>query len=323
MITWNKVVAALCLFTALKTESSGLQVQTVKIGNKVTIKCDQTLDKENTSHFLVWYKQSLGQGPELVVRSFTDNRKPRFALDFDAGRFTVDVGTFDLSISETKEEDEGTYFCGTVISNVVEFGSGTLLFLQADKLNDNPPTETVIKGGDSATLQCSVQPLSCSGDHSVYWFIHGSGESDPGIIFTHGNRSDQCKKSSETVSPTQSCIYKLPKNNLSLSDAGTYYCAVAACGEILFGNGTEVRVADNNRWIQITLVISNVISVVVIIALVGVLLRLRRQNVCNDASKDQPIHINQAEDTADVNYAALNFAKKPPPSRTPRRVQES
>ncbi|XP_049338134.1 uncharacterized protein LOC125803842 [Astyanax mexicanus] len=235
MITF---IAALCLFTTVKTESSGLQVQTVKIGNKVTIKCDQTLDKENTSHFLVWYKQSLGQGPKFVVRSFTDNKKPRFALDFAAGRFTVD-GTFDLSISETKQEDEGTYFCGTVISNIVEFGSGTLLFLQADKLNDNPPTETVIKGGDSATLQCSVQPLSCSEDHSVYWFRHGSGESDPGIIFSHGNRSDQCKKSSETVSPTQSCIYKLPKNNLSLSD-GTYYCAVAACGEILFGNGTSL-----------------------------------------------------------------------------------
>ncbi|KAI4884736.1 hypothetical protein NFI96_028499 [Prochilodus magdalenae] len=107
-----------------------------------------------------------------------------------------------------------------------------------------PVTEMIIKTGESVTLQCSVQSLTsdCSGEHSVYWIRHGSGESHPGIIYTHGNRSDQCKSSSETDSSTQSCVYKLPKRKLRLSDAGTYYCAVAACGQILFGNGTEVNV---------------------------------------------------------------------------------
>uniref|UniRef100_A0A3B1IGF1 Ig-like domain-containing protein n=1 Tax=Astyanax mexicanus TaxID=7994 RepID=A0A3B1IGF1_ASTMX len=103
-----------------------------------------------------------------------------------------------------------------------------------------PPVSDPVRLGGDTTLQCSILTDNSAGDHSVYWFRHGSGESDPGIIFTHGNRSDQCKKSSETVSPTQSCIYKLPKNNLSLSDAGTYYCAVAACGHIFFGDGTKL-----------------------------------------------------------------------------------
>uniref|UniRef100_A0A3B4E3R2 Ig-like domain-containing protein n=1 Tax=Pygocentrus nattereri TaxID=42514 RepID=A0A3B4E3R2_PYGNA len=118
-----------------------------------------------------------------------------------------------------------------------------LIHFKGEKIH-HPVTEMVIKTGDSATLQCSVQSLNsnCSGDHSVYWFRHGSGESHPGIIYTHGNRSDECEKSSETDSPTQSCVYKLPKRNLSLSDAGTYYCAVAACGRIVFGNQTKVNV---------------------------------------------------------------------------------
>ncbi|KAM9401373.1 uncharacterized protein ACWYII_030954 isoform 1-T2 [Salvelinus alpinus] len=76
----------------------------------------------------------------------------------------------------------------------------------------------------------------------VYWFRHGSGESHPGIIYTHGDRSDQCEKSPEAESPTQSCVYNLPKRNLSISDAGTYYCAVASCGEILFENGTKLDI---------------------------------------------------------------------------------
>uniref|UniRef100_A0A3B4D018 Ig-like domain-containing protein n=1 Tax=Pygocentrus nattereri TaxID=42514 RepID=A0A3B4D018_PYGNA len=68
------------------------------------------------------------------------------------------------------------------------------------------------------------------------------GESHPGIIYTHGNRSDECEKSSETDSPTQSCVYKLPTRNLSLSDAGTHYCAVAACERILFGKPAIINV---------------------------------------------------------------------------------
>ncbi|XP_023837611.1 T-cell surface glycoprotein CD8 beta chain-like [Salvelinus sp. IW2-2015] len=57
-----------------------------------------------------------------------------------------------------------------------------------------------------------------------------------------GDRSDQCENCPEAGSPTQSCVFKLPKMNLSLSDAGTYYCAVVLCGEILFGNGTKLDI---------------------------------------------------------------------------------
>ncbi|KAG9274109.1 hypothetical protein AMEX_G10961, partial [Astyanax mexicanus] len=264
---------------SVKTDITGLQVQTVKTGNNVTMKCDQNNEnnKDNIDLNVAWYKQSLGNVPKLIVRLMVSKKNMRFSTDFAAGPFKFDGDTFDLSINETKEEDAAVYYCGKISkSGVVEFESGTRLI----KTDGYPPTKMVIKSGDSATIQCSVQPLSCSEDHSVYWFRHGSGESDPGIIFTHGNRSDQCKKSSETVSPTQSCIYKLPKNNLSLSDAGTYYCAVAACGHIFFGNGTEVNVTGE-FWLHL-------------------------------------IYLFDA-----VNYAALNFAKRPPPSRTPRRVQES
>ncbi len=31
-----------------------------------------------------------------------------------------------------------------------------------------------------------------------------------------------------------------PKVNVGLSDAGLYYCAVVACDEVLFGNGTTL-----------------------------------------------------------------------------------
>ncbi|KAI4887990.1 hypothetical protein NFI96_014319, partial [Prochilodus magdalenae] len=238
------LLTTLTLLTTAHSDVSRLQVQTVRSGDNVSIKCELIMYKDFQTHDLAWYKQSLGNVPELILRLFGDGRKPRYTPGFSDGRFTVDEEVLDLSIKGIKEEDAGTYFCGKVQKNFVEFGSGTLLFLEAEKMDPHPLTEMVVKTEASVTLQCSVQSLTsdCSGEHSVYWFRHGSGESHPGIIYTHGNRSDQCKSSSETDSSTQSCVYKLPKRKLSVSDAGTYYCAVAACGQILFGNGTEVNV---------------------------------------------------------------------------------
>uniref|UniRef100_A0A665WCA0 Ig-like domain-containing protein n=1 Tax=Echeneis naucrates TaxID=173247 RepID=A0A665WCA0_ECHNA len=106
-----------------------------------------------------------------------------------------------------------------------------------------PPSDPV-RPGDSVTLQCSVlfdsEKKTCPGDHSVYWFRAGSDEAHPSFIYAHGNNRDHCKKSPESES-TQKCDYFFSKN-ISSSDAGTHYCAVATCGEILFGNGTKLEI---------------------------------------------------------------------------------
>ncbi|KAF3838697.1 hypothetical protein F7725_010465 [Dissostichus mawsoni] len=91
--------------------------------------------------------------------------------------------------------------------------------------------------GDSVTLQCAVlsesQSKTCPGETRVYWFRAGSDESHPSVIYTHKNRGDDCENSPEASSPRK-CIYNF-SINVSSSDAGTYHCAVATCGEILFG----------------------------------------------------------------------------------------
>ncbi|XP_037399779.1 uncharacterized protein LOC119264852 [Pygocentrus nattereri] len=214
----------LCLFGTVKSSDiTDLQVQTVRRGDNTTIKCHQKAAKDD---LLFWYQQSLGKLPQYIVRPFV-----KAMYRFKNSRFTVDNKTFDLSINGVKEEDIGIYFCANLKSGALEFLSGTLLLFADEKTDHHPPPEPAIKNKEAVKLQCSVQAvtLSCSGDHSVSWIRHGSGESHPGIIYIHPHTSDECKKSSETDSPTQSCVYKLPKRNLSLSDAGTHYCAVAEC----------------------------------------------------------------------------------------------
>ncbi|XP_037399780.1 uncharacterized protein LOC119264900 [Pygocentrus nattereri] len=309
----------LCLFGTVKlSDITDLQVQTVRRGDNTTIKCDQKAAKD---HLLVWYQQSLGKLPQYIVRPFVSEvnspqeSKKEVTYRFKNSRFTVDNKTFDLSINGIKEEDVGIYFCANLKSAALEFLSGTLLLFADEKTDHHPPPKPAIKNEEAVKLQCSVQAvtLSCSGDHSVYWIRHGSGESHPGIICIHPHTSDACKKSSETDSPPQSCVYKLPKRNFSLSDAGAHYCAVAECGDEAESTGKE-----NISWTVVVLITSNVISVIVI-AVLGGLLCKKQQEGSVSGHQDNSKH--EVEDTDALNYATVKFAKKPP-SRAPT-VEES
>ncbi|XP_049338127.1 uncharacterized protein LOC125803841 isoform X2 [Astyanax mexicanus] len=184
------------LFVIVKTSYDDLQVQTEKIGENVVIKCEETFIKDINQYSFAWFKQSYGKLPQLVVRFYDNNskvRQPRqFIQRFNA---TLKGDQFFLNIQETVEEDSGTYFCARMSRDVTEFGSGTLLIFNEEKSQKGNLTELKVKSGKSAgSLQCSVlmATLSCSGDHSVYWFRPDSGEPRPGIIFTHGDSSSQC-----------------------------------------------------------------------------------------------------------------------------------
>ncbi|XP_062305700.1 uncharacterized protein LOC134009934 isoform X2 [Osmerus eperlanus] len=215
----------------------------VYLGDNVTLQCLYT----NYIKYLSWYKQTTGQEHQLISHQYTYSSNILYGEFENNPRFSVqlDKGIYHLQINNTQPSDSAMYFCGrSTLSTVTFEDTGTLLVFRDFKSMSivQQPVSESIQPGDSVILNCTIQSETCPGEHSVYWFRHGSGESRPGIIYTHGGKSDQCEKSPEAGSPTQSCVYNLPKMNLSLSDAGTYYCAVASCGEILFGNGTKLDI---------------------------------------------------------------------------------
>uniref|UniRef100_A0A3B4E1M7 Ig-like domain-containing protein n=1 Tax=Pygocentrus nattereri TaxID=42514 RepID=A0A3B4E1M7_PYGNA len=216
----------------------GLKV--IQSGENIRITCASSNSYVTA---IAWFKQTPGE-KALLIASALDST-PQYHNDFDkSGRFIAarEQSSFTLNISNAEPSDSATYYC-SVMYYTDHQSSITFIFLGSSLSVSavlQPPVSDPVELGGDTTLQCSILTDVSAGEHSVYWFRHGSGESHPGIIYTHGNSSDECEKSSETDSPTQSCVYKLPKRNLSLSDAGTYYCAVLMCGEIIFGNGTKL-----------------------------------------------------------------------------------
>uniref|UniRef100_A0A8C7LTT1 Ig-like domain-containing protein n=1 Tax=Oncorhynchus mykiss TaxID=8022 RepID=A0A8C7LTT1_ONCMY len=255
IIYWTIFLFYFVCFTGCALNKDVIQPDPVivtQLGQSVSLTC---FCHSNLIVRVSWFKQTLGQKPLLMASSFYHTQNNLYSNNFnkdftETKRLSVKRGvdSFNLTISKTESRDSATYYCVALVVSKVKFGEGTVLIVE----------------GDSVTLNCTIHTETFAGEHSVYWFRHGSGKSHPGIIYNNGDRRDH----PEDGSPTQSCVYNLPKRNLSLSDAGTYYCAVASCWEILFGNGTKLYIEFDDYYPQMK------IQVLLSIIRTGVLLCL-------------------------------------------------
>ncbi|XDV18780.1 hypothetical protein PO909_024409 [Leuciscus waleckii] len=272
----------------------------VQSGEDVNLPCNFSEFLESTA----WFKQTAeGKSLKIVSLHF---KQPQWNTFFEKmNRFNVTKGDkhFTLIILKTKPSDSATYYCVAASNWKIGMGAGTRLLVRDAAVAHTTLQQSLIDTlhpGDSVNLQCSIFSESCAGEHSVYWFRQSLGDSQ-GVLYTKGERNGQCKNSSE--SQTQSCVYNLLKSNISDSDAGIYYCAVAACGEILFGKGTQLnfRVSGDVNPTLLALGVSNIILFVLVVFL-GIKL-FRGQN---KVPKPQE---NQNEDS--MNYASISFGQKP------------
>ncbi|KAA8588680.1 hypothetical protein FQN60_010025, partial [Etheostoma spectabile] len=228
------------------TDDQSFVTKTVCVGEDVTLTCSRP---SGLSGYLFWIRVAAGNFPEMLGATYTfDNAKVN-----KSPRITVkqEPGTFVLHITKTELIDTAFYYCEQVVELQTTFLNKTSLKVKEPDITaviqDFQPDP--VRPGDSVTLQCSVlsdsEDKPCPGEHSVFWFRAGSSEFHPSLTYAHRNRGDECEKSPEAYSP-QKCVYNLSKT-VSSSDAGTYYCAVATCGEIiLLGNGTKLAVEAAN-----------------------------------------------------------------------------
>ncbi|XP_034020948.1 uncharacterized protein LOC117505412 [Thalassophryne amazonica] len=235
----------LCLFSAKMTDGNYVRQENrfllANIGGNAYLPCFCKLD---SAVMFYWYKQPLGQKPRLIATYYKHDNKPTLCNEFkDDKRFTVEIkdNIYSLNISDLEVSDSATYYCSGYLSHDFEFAEGTILSVKGSGLDilasvQQPPSET-IQPGRSVTLTCTVQPGTCEKIHMVYWFKNTEDHQSK-ILYVHGGRNNNCEHSAGIQS--QTCVYNFQMRSVNASDDGTYYCAVLACGYIVFGNGTNL-----------------------------------------------------------------------------------
>uniref|UniRef100_A0A3B5QUY9 Immunoglobulin kappa light chain-like n=1 Tax=Xiphophorus maculatus TaxID=8083 RepID=A0A3B5QUY9_XIPMA len=212
----------------------------------VTLRCFYT---SSASH-LNWYKQVPGESLQIISTFYKHHAgSDTFHKQFkDNRRFSVhtEEGLYDLKISDVRDSDSALYYCGYTSISITKFDNGTFLLSFVHSFSPltflHQPDSVSAQPGGSVTLNCTMLTGTVNGDHNVYWFRKNSEGSGLGTLFTTTRSGGPCARSSEDGPDVLRCVYSLPRRNVTVSDAGTYHCAVASCGRILFGPGTRLYV---------------------------------------------------------------------------------
>ncbi|XP_023202368.1 uncharacterized protein LOC102233232 [Xiphophorus maculatus] len=284
---------------------TSLHVYSVDVGSNVALQC---LCQDYSAVMFYWYKQILGQEPKLMCTFYKHTNIAVFKEEFNNSRFSLDTGNYRnvvLKISDVKISDAATFHCVQSNLNDYEFCEGTTLIVKGS----GPTIETLVRQsesenieqGDSVSLKCAVQTGSCGGQHSVYWF-RNSEESHPGLIYTQGGRSDPSTQ-------THTCVYNLP-----MKVPNETYCAVASCGEILFGNRTKLDSEGDPVSLVLVYLLSGALTFTTLLAAalaVSVFKMSKRQHADSTeiSSTTASPRMQESQDGENLQYASVSHQK--------------
>ncbi|XP_060951844.1 uncharacterized protein LOC133028826 [Limanda limanda] len=301
---WGKMVQM--HHFSLSREDSGFI--SAAVGDNLTLQCSY----EEREDGMYLYKQTPGQKPQIISVTYRATKSLSLVNEFkDNPRFTVETNDVvnHLNISDLQLSDSATYYCIKSNFYVFEFTEGVTVSVKGSGSNIQAvvhQSESIQPGG-SVTLSCTVHTGTCDGEHSVYW-VKNSEEPQPGLIYTHGDRNHQCERKPDNQ--THTCVYNLSMERLNHSHAGTYYCAVAACGHIVFGDGTKLEFDNEVNWLVYFLSGALGFTISLLLAVLLYKINKRRCWRCSE-SRTQPsspsttnAEGNQRAD--DLHYAAVN-----------------
>ncbi|XP_024139835.2 uncharacterized protein LOC112153700 [Oryzias melastigma] len=299
------------------TDEYKFMTKTVPVGENVTLSCDRQADvlyREN----LFWIRIVSGKKPEFLGATINFD----FKHVIQQSHITVkqEPESFVLNINAAEESDDGVYYCFKVKDLDLVFLTGTFLRVKGREPNIVAVTERFLSDrvypGDPVTLECSVLSSSpnetCGEEQRVFWFKTESDESHPHVIYAHGNPSDECLRSPESSSE-QKCVYSFTKDFIS-SDAGTYYCAVAACGEIFYGNGTTLTALQ--MWdlqtanIVLLFLLASLSTSIFIIMVLVYKMKRKSDSACNDCLHSSNDRKHEKNEDDSLTYSAPTFAQR-------------
>ncbi|XP_055360527.1 uncharacterized protein LOC114866754 [Betta splendens] len=296
----------------------------VDVGQNVTLRCSSENDGIT---FVSWYQQSLGGKPTIISTRMKHSAQANIYPAYKE-RFQVLAGVQDntnnLIIRDVRLSDSATYYCVMLEFTAIEFGKGVFLHVKTSLSK----TQTVVqqpavvahRTGEAVRLNCSVHTEQCEGDEGLYWFRYGG--SQPAIMHPSEER---CTSLTEEQPQRKSCNATLAIKSVSSTDSGTYYCALASCGEIVFGPGTRLEIVGGSTRLPVMYGLSAALAVtiIVLLSLMFVVHKLRRKlcSVCKGSgSQVRSVAASDAlsHDEDSLHYAALRVNRN-----SERHLQEN
>ncbi|XP_042372619.1 uncharacterized protein LOC121966608, partial [Plectropomus leopardus] len=239
---WNnnqKMIVLFYLLLMLRVgrcaEDQIFETKTVGVGADVRLTCSRKL-----SGRIFWIRLVSGGFPKILGKTYSIDSDSRITA-------TEEPGIFALHIKDVKLSDTAVYLCMKIHKQNFTFLKGTDLRVEEPEpeVTAVPPSDPACPE-DSVTLQCSVlsdsENKTRPGEHNVHCFRAGSHQCHPSFDCTQENSVEEHKKNPEA------CFYSFFKN-VSASDTGTRYCAVATCEEISSGNKSELDTEETQERI--------------------------------------------------------------------------
>uniref|UniRef100_A0A3B3V2A9 V-set and immunoglobulin domain-containing protein 1-like n=1 Tax=Poecilia latipinna TaxID=48699 RepID=A0A3B3V2A9_9TELE len=216
-------------------------VRTAKVGGTVTLPCSC---QHNAITYFYWYCQIQGEKPRIISKQMKHDTEAEISPAYKE-RFRVlvrsEAGVNDLIITDLQPLDSGTYYCVMLEFNAIEFGRGVFLHVKTSSSNAQPskqqPTlKKLLRLGGSVNLSCSVSAEPCEGERNLYWFRRTAAQ--PPLMYPS---EGHCTSLYNETLYGINCTSTLELDPVRSSDAGTYHCALASCGSVVFGGGTKVE----------------------------------------------------------------------------------
>jgi len=184
-------------------------------------------------------------GKPVIVSTWRQKAETSISRGYEE-RFQLsqeEEGTNHLVIKDLNLSDSASYYCGALEFPTVEFGQGVFLHVKASPSNIRTvvrqPALERLRTGDSLNLSCTGSAGACAGEQNLYWFRRGAAQS---AIMHHS--TPECDYLPNDEPRETNCTLHLALKSVGSPDAGMYYCALVCRGEIVFGSGTRVDIAD-------------------------------------------------------------------------------
>nr|AAF28783.1 immune-type receptor 3 [Sphoeroides nephelus] len=261
----------------------------------------QCLYGDEISTRLYWFKQTQGEKPRLICLYRISSKSWSVYNEFKSNsRFQLHTNNrvANLTITDLESSDTAIYYCAKKYLYIYQFTDGYNVIVEGSGLTSNQSPSESIQSGGSVTLNCTVQAGNCDGDHTVYWF-RNSGQSQLGLMYSHGGRKEQCERTTNT------CFYSLTLKNQRISHSGSYYCAVAACGRILFGDGTKLDMRHDKDYQGLVdfLCGASAFSTFAVVCLSFFVCKMNRS--CSEESDERLSPLSKLEDCLDTDGSVL------------------